>query len=296
MPQETTPSKYLEPVIDGLKMRDSQDYAKDKLRILRAYVYRFTTSMRNKLWRSLHYIDLQAGPGKNQFRPSESVDLGSPLIALTTKYPFSRHYFVEKGDDEFNALYTRITASQLTRNTTLLHGDCNQLVDQIVQEISAVDSAYIQGKWPSLNLAFLDPEGLELEWATVEKLAKINRMDLIINFSTSGFTRNAEQMLNSEHTTKLDSFFGTLEWKDQYRQVVGQDATKIRRVMLNFYQDRLKQLGYVYNYERDILPDEKAFRNQKGAQVYTLMFASKHELGIQFWNDAIQEVSQPKLF
>ncbi len=280
---------------DGLPMRESQDYAKDKLRIFEGYVYRFTTSMRNKQWRALYFIDLQAGPGKNIFDPSRDVMLGSPLIALNAKYPFTHYRFVELNTDNFDALQQRISASPLKDRTISYNDDCNLIVDQIVSELQELDSRYIEGKWPSLNLAFLDPEGLELQWQTVEKLGRVNRMDLIINFSTSGFTRNARQMFEAEQATRLDLFFGTDEWRSVYQRVSERDVTHIRRTMLDYYKQRLVSLGYVNHFERDILPDEKTFHNRRGAQVYTLMFASKHDLGVKFWKDAIQEVSQPRL-
>ncbi|GEM_PF-2360717 len=63
---EDNKSKYLEPVDDGLAMRDSQDYAKEKLLVLRYYLDQTITSMRGKNWIAINYLDLQAGPGKNR--------------------------------------------------------------------------------------------------------------------------------------------------------------------------------------------------------------------------------------
>lgn len=286
---------FLLPQDDGLAMRSSQDYAKDKLRILEGYIYRFSTSMRNKQWRALHYVDLFAGPGKNFFEPSLEIRLGSPLIALTTKYPFTQYRFVELKPQDFETLQKRVASSDRQERVMLMQGDSNVLVEKIVQEIQSVDEKYVEGKWSSINLAFLDPEGLELHWTTVEKLGRVGRMDLIINFSTSGLTRNADQMMEKKQATKLDLFFGTPEWREIYREVANRDISQRRRTMLDFYKKRLASLGYVINLEREILPDEKVFRNKRGAQVYTLMFASKHDLGVKFWNDAIQEVSQPRL-
>ncbi|MBI5667693.1 MAG: three-Cys-motif partner protein TcmP [Chloroflexi bacterium] len=200
---------YLLPEDDGLPMRESQDYAKDKLRILEGYISRFTTSMRNKQWSALGYIDLLSGPGKNRFQPSGDILLGSPLIALTTRYPFTYYHFVEMGNQEHNALEQRIASSEHVERVKVIYGDCNVIVNSMVAEIEARDRQFLaEHKWSSLNLAFLDLEGLELEWATVEKLGRVRKMDLIINFSTSGFTRNAAQMLESENTAR----FGQILW------------------------------------------------------------------------------------
>lgn len=286
-------SSYLSPQMDGLLMRRSHDYAKDKLRILQSYIYRFITSMREKPWRSLFYLDLMAGPGKNIFSPSKEVMLGSPLIALTAKYPFTHYRFVEADPDKFRVLETRVLSSDRAKKVKIWNKDCNIVVDEIIEEIMSIDKKYIHGRWPSLNLAFLDPEGLELNWSTVEKLGKVERMDLIINFSTSGFTRNVDQMIKKGQTNTLDVFFGTQEWREVYERVADRDATHVRRAMLDFYKERLAELKYCVNREH---PKERVFQNRKRVQIYTLMFASKHKLGIEFWNAAVQEVSQPPLF
>jgi len=280
---------YLQPNEDSLPMRQSQDYARDKLTILRGYVHRFVTSMRDKRWRALFFIDLMAGPGKNKFEPSGAVMLGSPLIALTAQYSFTHYRFVEIDPHYADALNKRVSASERRDAVKVIKGNCNEVVDKIVEEIRALDKPYIPDSWPCLSLAFLDPEGLELNWETVRKLGQMKRMDLIINFSTSGFTRNVEQLIEKETSTRIDSFFGTPEWKDVYRKVADKDGSHVRREMLDFYKKRLAALGYT------IHPEERTFHNRNNTQIYTLIFASKHDLGNDFWSGAIQEVSQPKL-
>jgi three-Cys-motif partner protein len=268
-------------------MRQSHEYAKDKLRILEGYVYRFITSMRDKPWRELFYIDLQAGPGKNVFADKE-VMLGSPLIALTSRYAFSQYRFVEYDPRLAQALQERVQASERRESVRIIEGDCNTVVDEIVSELERIDKVYIAGKWPSLNLAFLDPEGLELNWSTVEKLGRINRMDLIINVSTSGFTHNFD---NNFAADRLDAYFGSGDWRTEYGKVVEKDSTHIRRHMIDYYKRRLKSLGY------HTVEDERVFKNSRNVQIYTLIAASKDNLGIQFWQGAARgEPTQPPLF
>lgn len=282
--------QYLRNEADELPTRDSQDYAKDKLTILNGYMARYTTAMKDKPWRALNYVDLQAGPGKNSFSPSGHTLLGSPLLALTTRYPFTNLYLVEMGTPEYGALKTRVSASDHAASVKLFNEDCNGAVNRIVEQIRTIDKKCIQGKWPCLNLAFLDPEGLEVAWRTVEQLASLERMDLIINFSTSGITRNAGLAAANEDDTTVDRFFGTREWRTAYEAIRNQDSSVVRRTLIDFYLSRLNDMGYV-NTERQ----EKEFRNQNNVQVYTLIFASKNDLGINFWNGAIQEVRQPPL-
>ncbi len=209
---------FLDNAEDGLPTRGGQDYAKDKLTILKGYIARFTTAMKDKKWRTLNYIDLQAGPGKNVLSPSGDILLGSPLLALTTRFPFASLFLVEMGITEYDALETRVDASDRSTSAKLFNEDSNVAVDTVVEHINQIDSEYRPGIWPCLNLAFLDPEGLEVEWETVKKLASLQRMDLIINFSTNGITRNAGQLIMRQEDTIIDRFFGTREWRRPRRK------------------------------------------------------------------------------
>jgi three-Cys-motif partner protein len=173
---------YLAPEEDDLTTRDSGEWTEEKLDYLMRYIWVFETSMRAKPWRERHYIDLLAGPGKCRIERTSQILLGSPLIALTTEHPFTDYFFVDIDHENVEALRQRCSESTLAPTVTLKEGDCNIVVDEIVHHIRAVDNRRIEGAWPSLNLAFLDPEGFELRWDTIAKLASINRMDMVINF------------------------------------------------------------------------------------------------------------------
>jgi len=86
--------RYLEPQDDGLLTRSSGSWAVSKLDYLARYIDVFETSMRQK-WAIRNYIDLMAGPGKDRVRDSGAILLGSPLLALVTRYPFTGYFFVD---------------------------------------------------------------------------------------------------------------------------------------------------------------------------------------------------------
>ena len=91
------PENFLLPYDDGLAMRRSNNYARYKLKALEIYIEITNTAMKDKPWRDRYYIDLQAGPGKNII--GGSIVLGSPLVALTTKYPFTQYCLNEYAAD-----------------------------------------------------------------------------------------------------------------------------------------------------------------------------------------------------
>lgn len=277
--------KYLLPENDNLPVRPSGLWAKDKLFYLQKYVATFETSMRNRPWRNRIYIDLFSGPGKCIVDGTNDYFLGSPLLALTTEHPFTDYFFVDMDTENVTALDKRVAGTGLSQEKIRCWtGDANKRVVDIVKEIQKIDSQYIPNVWPSLNLAFLDPEGLELEWNTVSELGKVNRMDLIIHYSQQGIKRMADRAIESSKETIVDKFFGDTEWRKIYKASKN-DAAGIHRYLIDYYKSKLKSLGYVEVKDDEEIWTEPLMKNSKNAPLYRLLFASKHPLGVKFWKD-----------
>ncbi len=289
---QTFPDKFLLPDADGLPILESQAHTLYKLRQIAFYMEMFNTALKKQNWIDRYYIDLYAGPGKNQI--DQQIYLGSPLLALTSVTPFTQYRFNEKDADRNAALQQRANASSLNSMVKTYQFDANEIVKAICEEITQRDAlSKLRNKWPTCNLAVLDPFGLELEWSTVERLARIRRMDLIINFSTNGLIRNADQAVNSQQDTIVDRFFGTRAWRDKYDPSAS--PTVKRRGWIDFYQERLQHFGYEIKLDPDFGGAEITVKNKKNAQIYSLIFASKHPLGNTLWKGAAKDANQPRL-
>ena len=269
---------YLQPQDDGLLMREAGAWAMVKLDYLTRYIGVFETSMRQK-WPVRYYVDLLAGPGKNVVRDSGDVLLGSPLLALTTTYPFTGYFFTDLSDENTKALQQRCAASPYSHQVDIRTGDCNDLVNDIVTHIKRDD-------WRSLNLAFLDPAGMELQWRTVAKLATMRKMDLIINYPQGGLNRSMRKAFETEGQTGVDSFFGDRAWRRTYQNWQNSGAPPgLHRQLIDFYKGRLQDLGYTEVLQDDQVGDEPLIRNaRRRAPLYRLLFASKSSLGHDFWH------------
>jgi len=121
-----------------------------------------------------YYIDLFAGCGDNLLRETGWPVDGSPWRALRTIPPFQGYFFVEKNSRLASHLDTRIKQSGFN-GVKVFTGDCNgQALDKI---LSCVPKR-------TISFAFLDPSGLQLEWVTIERLAKHRsgqwKMELLI--------------------------------------------------------------------------------------------------------------------
>lgn len=283
--------KYLIPEDDGLAARPSGQWVTEKLHYLKRYIYMFETSMRNKPWRRRNYIDLFAGPGKCIINQTSEFHLGSPLLALTTEHPFTDYYFVDADQRNINLLKERCSASLVSADVHYFAGDSNATVQTIVDQIVRIDRSFIKGHWPSISLAFLDPEGLELEWSTVSTLAQAGRMDLIIHYSQNGLTRNLEICYNAADETIIDRFFGDGEWRIIYQDWKNKKTRfGIHRQLIDYYKSKLQGLGYVEVLRDDETGAEPLIRNsRRKAPLYRLIFASKHELGHDFWRSVTRK-------
>jgi three-Cys-motif partner protein len=158
----------------------------------------------------------------------------------------------------------------------------------VCQYIQKLDKVFIPNVGQSLNLAFLDPEGLELHWDTVAKLAAY-RTDMIIYYPQMGITRDADT-----NPQAVDRFFGDKHWREIYRQHKGREIQPLHRALLDYYKQNLSRFGYIIE---DPLP-EPLFTNIKNAPMYRLLFVSKHPLGNNFWKDVNKRLAdgQMRLF
>lgn len=265
---------YFQPEDDGLTMRESGRWVAEKLDYLKRYIDVFETSMRNK-WPRRCYIDLFAGPGKCRCRETGAIHLGSPLLALSSEYPFTDYVFVDSDPATIDTLKQRCQASPYFGRIQFIVGDANQSAAQVVQ--------YLQGI-PSLNLAFLDPEGLELHWNTVAMLARISRLDLIIHYSQMGLSRLMPVEIGNPMATIVDKFFGDDQWRAIYLRYSQGEEQFLHRQLMDHYKRKLLGLGYQKT--RDV-GDEPLMRNAKNAPPYRLLFASKHPLGHDFWRKVV---------
>ncbi len=281
-------TQYLSSVEDGLPTRSSQEYAKLKLKTLETYLDITTTAMRNKNWAGMFYLDLQAGSGKNKI--GKEIILGSPLMALNLEYPFTHYRFNELDKKLSDALAKRVSHSLIEDKVKIFQKDLNEVVYEICDEIDVFDKAarLKPDTWSSLNVAFIDPQGLEVKWSTVKRLAKVHKMDLIINFSTSAIVRSAGRGNNQA----IDDFYGNGLWMEDLKHPT---PPKRRRALIDRYRKQLEDFGYYIQENPELGFSDMSFKNSKNAEVYSLIFASKSELGDKFWKQSKKSAS-PRQF
>jgi three-Cys-motif partner protein len=287
---QISPENFLLDQDDGLPLRESKQHTLRKLRVVSNYMELFTKALQNTPWHAKYYIDLQAGPGKN--RIGNRIIKGSPLLALTAQIPYDYYWFNEGMKDLADALQQRVSASQLADRVEILNRDVNVAVREICETIANTDFSLKKNRRAStISLAFLDPNGLELQWSTVERLATLNRVDLLINFSTMGLVRNIRAAVKSRQETAVDRYFGTNEWRELFDPRAR--ATEQRRAFIDLYMSRLERFKYK---AVNPISGEVVVKNSRNAQIYTLLLLSKHPLAGKLWQIAKKEGTTLPLF
>jgi len=135
------------------------------------------------------FVDLFAGPGLNRIGKRKVPIPGSPLLPLvvreTAQDRFFAHIFLcEQDEKSFDALQQRVRPHlPPSCGSKFFHGDANDFVRTLPNLVNEFDIGHC--------LVFVDPEGLEWRWKSMQKLVEDLPCDVIINFPSAGLQRNA---------------------------------------------------------------------------------------------------------
>lgn len=241
----------------GQMFRQAHFWTADKLDFLEAYVPAFTKATQKA--RARYYIDGFAGPGRNLISGKERD--GSPLIALNSIQAFTNYFFVERQKVSYEHLKSHVSGHARKKLVRLKQGDFNQEVDAILPCIHDLAPC----------LVFLDPEGLELDFATVKKISTRTKVDLFILISGSGVIRNLSK---PEMSSALSRFFGDEDWKPLYKRYQKRElptGTKAFEAFTDLYVGKLESLGF------NVCKEYLVAHNSKRAALHSLVFAIKSD-------------------
>lgn len=231
--------------------REVGSWTQDKLKILRQYLPVYLLATTKALERI--YIDAFAGPGLNRLRGRNLTIDGSPLIALDARArngtKFDRLFFIERDPAVAAELRGVLKTRDKTQRASVIDGDVNKELPRLITKLPLRSPTFV----------FVDPEGIEPQWTTIEAIAPW-RTELLINFPLGmSINRNPD-------SAKVTAYFGTDEW----REVWSSTRPGRSRAVLQLYKERLRKLGYKYTTE-----DDRLIKTSGGRRLYYLVFVSK---------------------
>lgn len=199
-----------------------------KLSIVESYLKAFTTAL-NPYFSELWYIDAFAGTGSRtvrvEAREGDLIDAavperveqrrGSAQIAIEVSPKFDRLVFMDSKAAHCAAL-RELAKQHPNREIVVIETDANH----------AIQSAIRWDGWKQTRaVMFLDPYGMDVEWATLVAIAATKAIDVWFLFSLSGLYRQATRRRSDIDASKraaITRILGTNAWEDELYSDLGQ--------------------------------------------------------------------------
>jgi three-Cys-motif partner protein len=269
------------------------EWTDEKLERVRKYLAAYTTIMSKQRFR-IAYVDAFAGTGYRSLRHEENPDElmfpeiaeqesqqfldGSARIALRVDPRFHKYIFIENDEKRFREL------ERLRKEFPAVQSD--------IILVNADANAYLQDwcenhKWAKHRaVLFLDPYGMEVEWQTIEAVAKTQAIDLWLLFPL-GIAVNRllrkDGQIDPVMRAKLDRLFGATDWYEVFyrtikRQGLFGEETRIEKVggfdaIAAYFVRRLKTVF------ASVAENPLPLYNSRNNPLYLLCFAAGNPRG-----------------
>ena len=269
------------------------DWTEQKLDALDQYLRAYVKVLSKQSYET-HYIDAFAGTGYReqppkpqhnepalffegleplqQEEPQRFLD-GSARLALKVEPPFDHYLFIElrakkileleKLKGEFPELAPRIDIQRKDANVS----------------IKSICSTWRKAR--DRGVLFLDPFGMEVDWATLTAVAATKTIDvwILFPFAVNRLLTEKPQDIPSHWRNRLDKMFGTRAWHNRFyaereienifdgsKTVVEKNLTL--RGLGKFYFERLVKLFPA------VAPNPRILTNTRGSPLFQLFFAA----------------------
>ena len=267
-----------------------------KIEILETYAKQFLTVFKNQPRQKLLYFDGFAGSGDIEVENSNDINAhvieGAAIKILKIDKPraFDIYYFVEKNKSLAEALNQKIHAHFPNKKFYVQAEDCNLKLRDLAKFLRTPTGKSFK------VLGFIDPKGMQLEWASLEILRGLP-IDLWVLNPTSGTNRllvrkkeidkswiyrlnmvlglSKEEILNHFYS-KQHTLFGDTE--------LFKESDPINRLH-ELYASRIA--GNVFKY----VSNPKVLRNNLGSPLFHFFMATNNEVGLRI----AKSIVNPKL-
>ncbi|NUN15369.1 MAG: three-Cys-motif partner protein TcmP [Myxococcales bacterium] len=272
---------------DGKAHKFGGDWTTTKLKVLERYLKEYTTALKNTNFRK-GYIDAFAGTGyrdpgrddsedQNILFPDLAMDEpqrlldGSARIALKTEPRFDKYIFIERSESRCAALDgLKREFPDKAADMEVRLGDANREIQNLCNK-----------NWRSNRaVLFLDPYGMQVDWATIEAVARTKAIDLWLLFPLGmGVNRLLKRTgeIPESWRARLDTLLGTKDWYDEFYNVrvesdlFGNEMRRIEKATLEtigrYFNRRLKSVF------AGVVEEPGVLKNKANCPLYLLCFA-----------------------
>ena len=281
----------------GTPHRFGGDWTDTKLGVIAAYLQAYTTALKDKPSPERPfrkgYIDAFAGTGYREARRNDPADQslllpdlaeeepqglldGSARLALKTDPRFDSYIFIERSVKRCAALEAlKEEFPDLADDIQVRQGEANQEIQDLCRK-----------DWSSHRaVLFLDPYGMQVDWATIEAVAKTEAIDLWLLFPLGiGVNRLLKKSgdIPASWRAKLNALLGTEDWYEEFFKVettptlFGKQERVVKATMETigrYFNDRLRDVF------AGVADQPGVLRNSVNNPLYLLCFAMGNERG-----------------
>jgi three-Cys-motif partner protein len=245
-----------------------------KLDIIREYASAYSKILAAQPAIKRHvYIDAFAGAGKHVSRRTGEFVAGSPLNALLVKPPFSEIHLVDLHGGKAGEL-RKLVGDR--KDVFVYEQDANTLLP---------DKIFPRCRYEDFNrgLCLLDPYAMNVNWNVLKTAGSMKTIEVFYNFMIMDANMNVlwrnPNKVDQNQASRMDAAWGDRSWRDAaYRKVPDffedmQEKTANEDVAEAFRKRLQEVAGFQY------VPEPIPMRNDQGAVVYYLFFASPNRTG-----------------
>ncbi len=271
-------------------------WTEHKLKCVTKYLRAYTTIMAKQPFR-FAYIDAFAGTGYREleqdgdtesamfpeFDSPEVVGFqqGSARNALEVQPPFQKYVFIEKNANRYAEL-------EELKNEFLLKAEFSENSIECVREDANPYLRNLCGKnWRKHRaVLFLDPFGMQMEWETIQAIARTQAIDLWILFPIGTVNRllKNDGEIHEPYRKRLNLFFGEPDWFEVFYQLAVQMAffsqeehwQKTGDIFAKIEQYFMARLQNVF---KQVADNPLLLYNSKNVPLYLLCFAAGNPRG-----------------
>lgn len=272
-----------ESAMDELEFDEIGRWSEIKIEIMRKYAaaYSAVLSGQREPRFSYAYIDGFAGPGQHLRKGSREKTEGCAMAALDVRPPFDRYYFVDLNGAKIDYL------SGLARdrdNVQYFVGDANHV---LVEEVFPAErfSAYRRA------LCLLDPYKLQLDWRVIAAAGAERAIEIVLNFPVMDMNRSVfwkeHERVSPSNIARMNAFWGDDSWRDvaytRHNLFREPEKTDNETVAAAFRERLVRVAGFPH------VPEPLPMKNDRGAVVYYLFFASHNATAKKVMTDILKK-------
>lgn len=258
----------------ALKHDEVGYWSEIKLDIVKKYASAYSTILaKQNVVRAHLYIDAFAGAGTHLSKTTGEMIAGSPVNAMAIQPPFSELHFIDMDGTRTGEL-RGIAADD--RRVIVHDGDCNEVL---------LRDVFPRCRYEDYRraLCLLDPYGLSVDWDVLKTAGQMKSVEIFYNFMIMDANMNAlkkdPSKVARDQSARMDAMWGDNSWRSSAykttQDLLGDVETKDSNdAIAEAFRKRLKQVaGFAY------VPKPIPMRNEQGAVIYYLYFASPKDVG-----------------